>query len=127
MYSDWHALGEASVFYRKWPIYEMSWKDQIDQLGKYHICGSQFGGPVAVIQKEKSGNSPNNGKFFIFSSSGVKLSEVIWDDEKNGLGSLNPVGLGWSDQEQLIIVLEDGNVHIFDIHGKFIRNFKYFI
>lgn len=33
------------------------------------------------------------------------------------------VGMGWSDQEQLVIVLEDGNSLIYDIHGKLVRNF----
>lgn len=31
--------------------------------------------------------------------------------------------MGWSDQEQLVIVLEDGNTLIYDIHGKLVRNF----
>jgi hypothetical protein len=31
--------------------------------------------------------------------------------------------MGWSDQEQLVIVLEDGNSLIYDIHGKLVRNF----
>ena len=33
------------------------------------------------------------------------------------------IGMGWSDQEHLVIVLEDGNCLIYDIHGKLVRNF----
>jgi hypothetical protein len=31
--------------------------------------------------------------------------------------------MGWSDQEQLIVVLEDGTALVYDIHGKLVRNF----
>jgi len=44
------------------------------------------------------------------------IAEIPWLDRR-------VVGMGWSDQEQLVIVLEDGNSLIYDIHGKLVRNF----
>ena len=32
-------------------------------------------------------------------------------------------GMGWSDREELIVVLEDGNVFVYDILGKLVHNF----
>jgi hypothetical protein len=109
MYSDWHALGYDSVFYRKWHVYDLGWKDQIGDLSNYHICGAPLAGPVAVISVEnKLTASPSDNKFYIFTSAGRKLAEVQWEVRKIA-------GVGWSDQEQLVIVLEDGkfyNIHI---------------
>jgi hypothetical protein len=114
MYADWHALGETSVFYRKWEAYSLDWKDSdgkpIDS-NTHLICGSSLGGAIAVI----SNNSQAN-KFHIFTSSGRKLSEVSWDGKKF-------VGVGWNDQEQLVTVLEDGNVIMYNIFGKMVHTF----
>lgn len=115
MFTDWHALGETSVFYRKWQVYDFNWKGEdgkpID-LTNCQICGSSLGGCLALFN-----TLSHSKKFFIFSSAGVKLSEVVWDDQKK------LAGLGWSDQEQLIIVLEDGNVLVYDIQGKLVQSF----
>lgn len=115
MYTDWHALGETSVFYRKWPVYDLNWKGEdgknID-IGNCLICGSSLGGCLALFNTLSTAK-----KFYIFSSSGNKLAEVVWETAKN------LSGLGWSDQEQLVVVLEDGNVLIYDIHGNLVQSF----
>jgi vacuolar protein sorting-associated protein 16 len=102
-HADWHTLGE--VPYRKFPIYEtLGWGDSFD-LDANIICGSNFGGPLAVIKDDKkigSRNAPmSNTKLTLFTSSGRKLADIDWDNKRIA-------GMGWSDREELVVVLEDG-------------------
>ena len=102
MYTDWHSLGE--ILYRKWHVYDMSWKDNESfDISKQHFCGAPFGGPIAVITDlvQKSSKSEFESKLKIFTTSGALLADV-------SIGNKKLAGSGWSDQEQLVIVLEDG-------------------
>jgi len=136
MLVDWHPLGE--VIYRKWNVYDMGWGDDFN-IDDYMICGATFGGPIAFIKNKEidittttttnSGtntntNTINNDEEYsldliIYTSSGRLLSSI----------SINPkskskiIGLGWSDDEQLIITFVDGNVIIYNIHGKLLKQF----
>mmetsp|Transcript_15400 Transcript_15400/g.23213 ORF Transcript_15400/g.23213 Transcript_15400/m.23213 type:complete len:848 (-) Transcript_15400:170-2713(-) len=117
MQGDWNALGE--VLYRKWQTYDMQWGSDM-HIEDFQMCGAPFGGPLAMIRDEKkfvalSGETAKS-KLRIFTSAGRKLAEIDWNDRR-------VVGMGWSDHEQLVIVLEDGNALIYDIHGKLVRNF----
>lgn len=58
-------------------------------------------------------------RLWIYSSSGVLLAEVPFLHK-------HVVAMGWSDQEHLLIALEDGRVLAFDIHGKEITGFNAF-
>jgi hypothetical protein len=103
MQADWHNLGDA--LYRKWHVYDMGLHSEGFQLDNYTICGAQYGGPIAMINDDKKGNlnEENGKKLLIFKSSGLKISEIEWDLSRR------VVGMGWSDEEQLLVVLEDGN------------------
>ena len=116
--TNWHNLGD--VLYRKWHVYDMGWNqpggDKM-KIENFKVCGSQFGGPLAMIRDErKNAGEDLKSKLWIYTSSGNKIAEVDW-------GSKQVAGMGWSDLEQLVVVLEDGNVLIYDIHGKLVRNY----
>jgi len=116
MINEWNALGD--VLYRKWKVYDMTqgWGDKI-KIENYQIEGAQFGGPLAMIRDDrKSPNDENKAKLLLYTSSGNKIAELEWDNKR-------VAGMGWNDQEQLVIVLEDGNVLLYDIYGKLVRNF----
>ena len=49
-----------------------------------------------------SSNEEMKGKLLIYTSSGLLIAQVAWDTSKR------VAGMGWSDQEQLVIVLDDG-------------------
>lgn len=138
--SDWHSLGDA--LYRKWSVYDMEWN--LEQMGieNYRMCGSSLGGPLAMVCDERrftsgseqasinSGNaststtsssSSSSGNLYIYTSSGKLISSVAWDATKQ-LSEI--VGMGWSDHEQLVIVLDSGRVLIHDIHCKLVRDFS---
>jgi hypothetical protein len=136
MQNDWHSLGEVS--YRKWHVYDMEWQGSSntpqkdgnagitdDSLNNCIVCGAQFGGPLAVIKdtrkqsnaKDSGSTGPSSsiaqeGKLKIYTSAGSKMAEVNWDPNKK------IVGMGWSDLENLVVVLDDGNILSYDIHGK---------
>lgn len=99
MQADWHNLGE--VLYRKWHVYDMGWQDHTIQIENYLVCGAQFGGPLAMISKIVT--PEEKSKLRIFTSSGLRIAEVDWDSSRK------VAGMGWSDLEQLVIVLDDGN------------------
>jgi hypothetical protein len=101
MQTNWHNLGDA--IYRKWSVYEIPWIEKGIHIENYQVCGSQLGGPLALVKstaKEKT-------EIYIFTSAGFKLSQI----ESNSIYLI--VGIGWSDLEQLIIVHEDGLQFIF--------------
>ena len=127
MLTDWHPLG--AVLYRKWAVYDdiklfgnnssektLSSKSSVINNKKlnfddYLICGSSFGGPIAFISDIRTcpniGNS-NNGHILIFTSSGVKLAEVSLSVEWGEHSEQVIVGMGWTDQEHLVICLQNG-------------------
>jgi len=113
--SEWQQLGDR--FYRKVELYaSLSWNEQID-LAKFTVCGAPYGGPLAVSRDEKKIVAMNDPiqppKLQIFTSSGKKLSESNqW--EKGRI----VVGMGWTEEERLVCVFEDGNVSLFNVHCK---------
>lgn len=126
MLVDWHPLGE--VIYRKWNVYDMGWGEDFN-IDHYMICGATFGGPIAFIKNKKtkitttSSNSnedeDNNIELSIYTSSGRLLSSI----SINAKSGSKIIGLGWSDDEQLMITFVDGNVIIYSIHGKLLKQF----
>ena len=112
---QWHALGD--VQYRKWSVYAMGWEDKDREkikLENYKVCGSPFGGPVALIREDKE---KGTALLSIYTSSGLPISECEWQPKAIA-------GMGWSDQEQLVVVLEEGTVLTYDIKAKLTRSFS---
>lgn len=108
--SDWHSLGE--VPYRKFPIYEtMGWADDI-QIEDFTVCGATFGGPLAFLKSNRKAThktvqltGSSKPILSMYTSSGNKIVDIDWDNRK-------VAGMGWSDREELIVVLEDGRVFL---------------
>lgn len=137
---DWHSLGE--VLYRKWQVYDMAWGEDFN-IDDYIICGAPFGGPLAMIKADDNRNKQivvtnatkeankaaesadsNEYKHFkdlwLFSSAGKLLAEVEFgvSNKQNTV-----VTMHWTDEEQLIVVLIDGNCIMFNIQGKMLKQF----
>ncbi len=83
----------------------MAWNDKI-KLENFIVCGAPYGGPIAMILDSKKNITPElelmKSKLFIKTSSGNPIAEIDWENEKS------IVGMGWSDLEHLITVLENG-------------------
>ena len=104
MYTDWYSLGE--VMYRKWHVYDMTWKAKHNfDSSKFSVYGSSFGGPLAIIKNDMKNinatSKDGDSKLWIHTSSGNLLAEVQLQNKRLSGG-------GWTDQEQLAVVFEDG-------------------
>ena len=108
-YADWHTLGEVS--YRKFPVYEtMGWGDSM-QIEDYKLCGSIFGGPLAMMKNnrkaaqggitDKNASGEAKSTLCLYTSAGAEIATIEWD-------KMRVVGMGWSDREELAVVSEDG-------------------
>ncbi|KAF8764583.1 Vacuolar protein sorting-associated protein like [Argiope bruennichi] len=109
--ADWTPLGK-NVYYRKIELYAMQWEDQVN-LSDFIIAAAPFGGPIALTQDRKKLQKVqfvNKSNIYIFSASGQAISTIKWNS-----GPL--VHMGWSSSEDLVCVLEDGSVLLYDLFG----------
>ena len=102
-YSEWHSLGE--VPYRKFTVYDKLGWDESFRIDDYVICGSTFGGPLALLKEGKKGinGDKKETQLLLYTASGNKLAEIEWDHRKI-------CGMGWCDREELVVVVEDGKL-----------------
>ncbi|KAI8601749.1 Vps16, N-terminal region-domain-containing protein [Dissophora ornata] len=111
--ADWFLLHDR--FYRKQEIYTMLWK-QVD-LSKYMIAGAPFGGPLALVRDDRKVHllqkqQPIKPNIFLYTSSGKLMEPIQWDKGRI-------IGMGWTENEQLLCVLEDGIVRMYNILGEY--------
>lgn len=115
---DWHSLGE--VQYRKWEVYAMEW--DVD-VGAHLLSGAPYGSCIASIRsiagERRSARAAADDSLMLelYTSSGVKLASEPFKNR------FRVVAMGWSDQESLVVVVEDGTVLMYDIFGKLLRSF----
>nr|CAG8648885.1 189_t:CDS:10 [Entrophospora candida] len=111
--TEWTQLQDR--FYRKQEIYTMLWKRM--DLSKYMIAGAPYGGPIAMIRDDKKvilleKQQPVKPTIYLYTSAGKLMEQLQWDKGRI-------ISMGWTDREQLIVVLEDGTVRLYDIHGEY--------
>lgn len=111
--AEWQSLHNR--FYRKQEIYNMCWQN-ID-LSRHKVACSRFGGPIAIIRDDSKivqlRAESARPRLLIFSASGVLLASAPWDRPGGKL-----VGLGWTDDEILICVVQDGSISQYNVHGE---------
>ncbi|KAK3890447.1 hypothetical protein Pcinc_005604 [Petrolisthes cinctipes] len=116
--SDWTQLGN-DIFYRKYELYTMEWGGGIN-LSDFMVAAAPYGGPLALTRDEtKFTKTQHTGKpiIFVFSSSGRKISSFKWTS-----GFL--MSFGWSRNEDLVCVQEDGAVTLYDMFGNYKHTFN---
>uniref|UniRef100_A0A8D1ZW60 Vacuolar protein sorting-associated protein 16 homolog n=1 Tax=Sus scrofa TaxID=9823 RepID=A0A8D1ZW60_PIG len=115
--ANWNPLGD-SAFYRKYELYSMDW-DLKEELRDCLVAAAPYGGPIALLRnpwrKEKAASV--RPVLEIYSASGMPLASLMW---KSG----PVVSLGWSAEEELLCVQEDGVVLVYGLHGDFRRHFS---
>uniref|UniRef100_A0A8D1CVW6 Vacuolar protein sorting-associated protein 16 homolog n=1 Tax=Sus scrofa TaxID=9823 RepID=A0A8D1CVW6_PIG len=115
--ANWNPLGD-SAFYRKYELYSMDW-DLKEELRDCLVAAAPYGGPIALLRnpwrKEKAASM--RPVLEIYSASGMPLASLMW---KSG----PVVSLGWSAEEELLCVQEDGVVLVYGLHGDFRRHFS---
>jgi len=122
---DWSALAGSSSwnklfdrYYRKREIYEMAW-ERVD-LSKMVVASSRFSGPIAMMHDTQRVSQITTGSLRptldIYTASGNLLASVLW---KHG----RLVEMGWSDDERLVCVIEDGTVLVYSPLGRLAETF----
>ncbi|KAF9114225.1 hypothetical protein BGX27_011427 [Mortierella sp. AM989] len=111
--ADWIQL--QNRFYRKQEIYTMLW-EQVD-LSKFMIAAAPFGGPLALVRDDRKvlllqKQQPVKPSINLYTSSGDTMGTIQWDKGRI-------VGMGWTETEQLLCVLEDGTVRMYNIQGEY--------
>ncbi|TPX37893.1 hypothetical protein SeMB42_g06813 [Synchytrium endobioticum] len=94
----------------------MGWRDI--HLSNYLVASASFGGPMAIIRDDnKVLNLMNQSVkpiMSLYSSAGRLLHQFQWDKGKL-------VGMGWSNTEKLVCVLDFGSIRIYDIQGQHLQ------
>lgn len=113
--AGWEKIG--TEFYRKVQLYSSVFDEDLE-LDNYFICGAPYSGALALwrdttkVTRYRSGVTNKTG-VDIYSCAGKLISRINWDK-----GIIK--GLGWSEDERLLIVAEDGSFNIyFGLHGDF--------
>ncbi|KAL3280277.1 hypothetical protein HHI36_017771 [Cryptolaemus montrouzieri] len=113
--ADWFMLGR-DIYYRKFELYNMSWPPEVN-LENYTTSSAQYGGPIAIKRDAKKFVKESGQPIIsIFSGSGKNISSFKWTRK-------SIVKIGWSNEEKLVVVQEDGMVVIHDMFGKYIHTF----
>ncbi|KAI4205136.1 MAG: hypothetical protein LQ348_001198 [Seirophora lacunosa] len=113
--ANWEKVGDR--FYRKVKLYDAVF-DQDLELGNHIIAGAPYGGALALYRDEAKlhsyrGTQTAKSSIDVYSCSGKLIRRINWDK-----GSVR--GLGWSEDERLLVVTEDGTVRsYYDLQGDF--------
>ncbi|CAJ2506086.1 Uu.00g002160.m01.CDS01 [Anthostomella pinea] len=113
--ADWEQLGVK--FYRKTQLYTAIFDQDVD-LDTYFVAGAPYGGAIAICRDETKLMAYRAAKttkpsIDIYSCAGKLLKSIAWDK-----GSIK--GLGWSEDEKLLVVSRDGTVRCYyDLQGDF--------
>ncbi|KAH7342777.1 vacuolar protein-like protein sorting vps16 [Rhexocercosporidium sp. MPI-PUGE-AT-0058] len=112
--AEWERVG--GKFYRKIQLYTAVF-DQDLELENYIVTGCSYGGAIALYRDETKlqtfrGSQASKSSIDLYSCAGKLIRRINWDK-----GSIK--GLGWSEEEKLIVVTADGTVRCYDLQGDF--------
>ncbi|KAL5473503.1 hypothetical protein EMCRGX_G027993 [Ephydatia muelleri] len=102
--ADWNPLGE--VYVKRYLNYELDWGIN---LADYLVAMSPFAGPVALMPKQRQ--TSMKPEITICTLAGKKISTIPWEGGR-------VIELGWTLSENLVCVLEDGSMIVYDINGQ---------
>lgn len=108
--ADWFPLGRDAYF-RKFELYPLSFQREVSNNNL--LVAAPYGGSIAITRDPKKlvkVQGSNKPIIYLHTSSGKLTAKIQWSG-----GQL--VCLGWSQQEELLCVQEDGMIHIYDMFG----------
>ncbi|KAF2734470.1 vacuolar protein sorting-associated protein [Polyplosphaeria fusca] len=114
--ANWEKVGDK--FYRKVQLYTAVF-DQDLELENYFVVGAPYSGALAIFRDEEKlhafrGARAAKSTIDIYSCAGKLIRRINWDK-----GTIK--GLGWSDDEKLLVVTEDGAVRCYyHLQGDFV-------
>ena len=108
--TEWTSLQD--IFYRRTELYALNWG--IDNLADYVVAASSNGGLIALIRDPTRLVSLGKAsllkpKILVYTAAGQLIESIPWDH------SLRIVALDFNALEQLVVVLEEGNVRLYTL------------
>ncbi|KAH9826633.1 Vacuolar protein sorting-associated protein 16 [Teratosphaeria destructans] len=113
--ADWERVGDK--FYRKTQLYTSVFDADLE-LENYVVSGAPYSGAVALVRDESKiyayrGAQAAKSTVDIYSCAGKLIRQITWDRD-------TIAAIGWSDEERLLIVTDDGTVRSYaDLQGDF--------
>ncbi|EWY91619.1 hypothetical protein FOYG_08668 [Fusarium oxysporum NRRL 32931] len=112
--ADWESVGDR--WFRKTQQYTAVFDQDLD-LDNYIVAGAPYAGALALWRDDTKLLAYQPGRsakpaIDIYSLAGKKLRSIPWDN-----GTIK--GLGWSEDETLLVVTTDGTVRCYDLQGDF--------
>ncbi|RDA89887.1 hypothetical protein CP533_6244 [Ophiocordyceps camponoti-saundersi (nom. inval.)] len=109
--ADWESVGDK--WFRKTQQYTAVFDQDLD-LDNYIVAGAPYAGALALWRDDSKLQPGTWTKptIDIYSLTGKKLRSIPWD-------KTSVRGLGWSEDESLLVVTVDGNVRCYDLQGDF--------
>mmetsp|Transcript_12464 Transcript_12464/g.35002 ORF Transcript_12464/g.35002 Transcript_12464/m.35002 type:complete len:872 (-) Transcript_12464:151-2766(-) len=110
---EWEACGDR--FYSKHELYEMHWSLDVN-LAQNIVAAAPFGGPLAMVRDDSKIVLLGPGQSMhpvvrIFTAAGHQIGAFIWDRGRI-------VAMGWSSEEELVVVERDGSVTMCTTFGE---------
>ncbi|KAF2723728.1 vacuolar protein sorting-associated protein 16 [Polychaeton citri CBS 116435] len=112
---DWERVGDR--FYRKTQLYTSVFDPDLE-LENYVVVGAPYSGAVAIYRADSKvfsvrASATAKGSIDIYSCAGKLIRQIPWER-----GAIK--GLGWSEDERLLVVTSDGTVRSYDdLQGDF--------
>lgn len=108
--TEWTSLQD--IFYRRTELYALNWG--IDNLADYVVAASSNGGLIALVRDPTRLVSLGKAsllkpKILVYTAAGQLIESIPWDP------SLRIVALDFNALEQLVVVLEEGNVRLYTL------------
>ncbi|KAL6364927.1 hypothetical protein LRP88_00900 [Fusarium phalaenopsidis] len=112
--ADWESVGDR--WFRKTQQYTAVFDQDLD-LDNYIVTGAPYAGALALWRDDTKLLAYQPGRtskpaIDIYSLAGKKIRSIPWDK-----GAIK--GLGWSEDETLLVVTADGTVRCYDLQGDF--------
>ncbi|XP_015182776.1 PREDICTED: vacuolar protein sorting-associated protein 16 homolog [Polistes dominula] len=114
--ADWFPLGR-DIYFRKFELYPLTFQNEVSNTNL--IAAAPYGGSIAITRHPKKlvkVQGSNKPVVLIYTSAGKLTAKFQWNS-----GLL--VHLGWSQQEELLCVQDDGMVLIYDMFGTYQHTF----
>ncbi|SNX85643.1 related to vacuolar protein sorting 16 [Melanopsichium pennsylvanicum] len=108
--AEWTSLQDS--FYRRTELYVLNWG--IENLADYVVAASSNGGLIALVRDPTRLVSLGKAsllkpKILVYTAAGQLIESIPWDP------SLRIVALDFNALEQLVVVLEEGNVRLYTL------------
>lgn len=116
--AEWFLLGR-DAYYRKFEIYSMAWQHEVN-VEHYIATSASYGGPIAIRrddQKFIKVQSSGQPIITVYSGSGKQISSFKWNRRPI-------VHMGWTNDEELLCIQEDGMLVKHNMFGKFLHTFN---